>query len=1512
MKRLIAGFSAAVLFITASTIGFASGNGTYAETAADNAMFDKFGDTQEAKLYIDRYDFSVNWSGNSDIAYNSRKVFSGWDSDEAGGRITISGESVLLSDTSTVLPVSLSKSFERADHGVMTLSMRVTVTEYADGFEWLLSNGGTEAVSVITQDNAFYLKQSGGMDKIGDVTVGQEYGFIIKADIDSRKADVYLDGKLVAAQKAFVNSTKGIDRFIMTTAKTEEGSFKVPSVSLERGYAIREYFEAQTSTALPETWVNSSSSGGSVSCKNYTCKTHNDNYGLVLNGTDGNAAVSKSFEAENGKVVFEFKQYMQSKRNGVEVALKSGSSTVLAITVNNGKFSFKGTNTQAFYEYVNNVWYTFRIVADLKNKTADVYLNGKKKLPGVAINGNSVDSVSFSAQKLLLSTSGKNVEVEYDDILLYKYQEDSQDYVSAPEIPQKKDSNTLVGMQMCPLWHEGMSIGWEHVSYYNDRIPYLGFYDEGNPEVSDWEIKWMAEHGVDFQWSCWFRPNAASAAAIKDVPCPALTEGYFYAKYSDRMKFAILYENQSSAYGNTDDFKNNIVPYWIEYFFKDDRYLKIDNRPVIGVFNYQKLAETLGGASGIKSAFDYLTAECDKNGIGAPIWVLSTFDADASNFAAYKSAGFECVYSYHRGSATPKSLKAYLNGIAPNTDLNVIPSLSVGYNDTVWQANQTDTHYGIATAKDYGELCRWANETYIPSLNDNNGIGKQLVMIDTWNEYGEGTYVMPSDLEGFGFLDAIRDAFTAGGEHNDSVPTDAQKDRFNNLYPYVNAQERNSRNPMPISKDILKEWSFDSSAEGWKADSQISELTVENGLMKGIIDGGEPCLSVNSLNIPIDDVEYIKIRIKNKSASNKGRISFETSKTHYNDYTQISFNINYGGDDYQDIYVPVYQNSLWKGTLTGLKLMPCLAGDVRLSESDRNRFEIDSISLICGNGADTISGIKVVSDGKPIDCSSSAILKDGIPYISVSKLQNIFDMLYTFDDDTQTAYLANFGTVLSMKINDGSIYKNGSCISGGGAVLSDGEVYVHYNVFSAMGYKTSWDEAKSAIYINSSGYGNGYSEITPGGFTVENQISAGEFEDANALLGINKNSAVTAVITADAHSGQGALKIKSTAEWQYSNVKVTVKPDTWYCVSAYAKTVSGSAVLYMTNGVLQRAVTGETFVRNTLSADTFTRCCAIFKANVASEQEIALNFGTNAASEIILDDLEFYEMPGLYQNAVMGGNFENGTGQAVPCYSGSTAELEITEDNPIYGDKSLLVSTTQTNNGVAVPAYIVPGERYYIKATVRLMKNSVNDTTFALRMSPASYGGYDAGDVTTKVIKSIGSAVTMQGFYTAPSNYNTILSCDGNEYQSYVSIAPWTASDFIIDDIEIMPISDDIRENTLIGEFELYKNYGTESCEKITGSELTEGEVTAALKNCENVGSTDKDITVIIALYKNGRMKAVNFVQKTMSAYSGITEPLAIKLDIPKATDDDKYEIRGFAFNNFDRLIPLTEFIHTK
>ena len=60
----------------------------------------------------------------------------------------------------------------------------------------------------------------------------------------------------------------------------------------------------------------------------------------------------------------------------------------------------------------------------------------------------------------------------------------------------------MVGMNICSLWREGSHAGWDCISPYDDVNTVLGFYDEGLPETSDWEIKFMVEHGIDYELYC--------------------------------------------------------------------------------------------------------------------------------------------------------------------------------------------------------------------------------------------------------------------------------------------------------------------------------------------------------------------------------------------------------------------------------------------------------------------------------------------------------------------------------------------------------------------------------------------------------------------------------------------------------------------------------------------------------------------------------------------------------------------------------------------------------------------------------------------------------------------------------------------------------------------------------------------------------------------------------------------------------------------------------------------------
>lgn len=49
----------------------------------------------------------------------------------------------------------------------------------------------------------------------------------------------------------------------------------------------------------------------------------------------------------------------------------------------------------------------------------------------------------------------------------------------------------------------------------------------------------------------------------------------------------------------------------------------------------------------------------------------------------------------------------------------------------------------------------------------------KMLLLDNWNEYGEGHYIFPTRQYGFGYLDAVRNVFcSVDQEHLDLVPED--------------------------------------------------------------------------------------------------------------------------------------------------------------------------------------------------------------------------------------------------------------------------------------------------------------------------------------------------------------------------------------------------------------------------------------------------------------------------------------------------------------------------------------------------------------------------------------------------------------------------------------------------------------------------------------------------------------------------------------------------------------------
>lgn len=100
-----------------------------------------------------------------------------------------------------------------------------------------------------------------------------------------------------------------------------------------------------------------------------------------------------------------------------------------------------------------------------------------------------------------------------------------------------------------------------------------------------------------------------------------------------------------------------------------------------------------------------------------------------------------------------------------------------------WGYNPKNLVNAELTDEQKAYLPTYANKSK-PGVDGDGHWQENFAMISTWNEYGEGTYIMPSDgLHGFEYLDALREVYSGGGAHTDVKPTAEQKALITHNYP---------------------------------------------------------------------------------------------------------------------------------------------------------------------------------------------------------------------------------------------------------------------------------------------------------------------------------------------------------------------------------------------------------------------------------------------------------------------------------------------------------------------------------------------------------------------------------------------------------------------------------------------------------------------------------------------------------------------------------------------------------
>ena len=344
-------------------------------------------------------------------------------------------------------------------------------------------------------------------------------------------------------------------------------------------------------------------------------------------------------------------------------------------------------------------------------------------------------------------------------------------YIPAPEPVQ---TSVLIGAHNCPLWEAGSKHLWANVLKHPERMPALGLYTQENPEVADWETKWAVEHGVSFFVYCWYR--ASQGGPVTQKYGSAIHDALFNSKFMNRMKFTIMWENQSRGRAGVADEKDlltNLLPFWMENYFKHPSYLKINNRPVLFIYRPEFLIKDLGGIPQVTQAFDRMRQACREQGFDG-LYILGEYRGlDPRHLQLMKSLGLDYTFAYCwpvPNSPTPtQAVAAQLNYMRKTQELGILPQVVTvsqawsGWHDegSIWKIPPHDFENLLQQAK--------AFLATFPAQE----LGSQMLLLDNWNEWGEGHYIAPYREYGFGYLDAVRNVFSKNtGPHQDLIPED--------------------------------------------------------------------------------------------------------------------------------------------------------------------------------------------------------------------------------------------------------------------------------------------------------------------------------------------------------------------------------------------------------------------------------------------------------------------------------------------------------------------------------------------------------------------------------------------------------------------------------------------------------------------------------------------------------------------------------------------------------------------
>ncbi|MCE5219656.1 glycoside hydrolase family 99-like domain-containing protein [bacterium] len=493
------------------------------------------------------------------------------------------------------------------------------------------------------------------------------------------------------------------------------------------------------------------------------------------------------------------------------------------------------------------------------------------------------------------------------------------DYVP---VPQPVESDYEIGALYFPGW--GSPDRWSPIQRNAPwRKPVLGWYDESNPEIADWQIKWAVEHGIKYFMVDWYW--SAGSRHLEHW----VNNAYAKSRYKGYLKWCMMWANHNAANTHSEEDQRAVTKYWIDNYFNQPGYYRIDDMPVVTIWSVGNMRRDMADKGGAKRLLDISQEMARAAGYKGIYFVAMKFpeaSTDPDLVKQLKDEGFAMTSIYHYmdhggQAADPRrfsfdlvansSYKFWQNWRAAS-DLPFLPNLATGWDARPWHGENTIVISG-RTVPLFEQICRDAKR-----FADETGIKRMVIA--PLNEWGEGSYLEPCGEFGFEMYDAFRDVFCkrpAQGWPPNIAPTDVGLGPYD--FPTVNEKPRTA-------------WDFSDGPQGWGSLMGVKDVKAENGVFTFTTASTDPAVSVALQGISAKPYRFIVIRMKIEgiAAGDQAQLFWATTSAAASEASSVHFDL-FADGQYHDYVLPVGENPRWVGRLQSLRFDPCSKPDVRVS-----------------------------------------------------------------------------------------------------------------------------------------------------------------------------------------------------------------------------------------------------------------------------------------------------------------------------------------------------------------------------------------------------------------------------------------------------------------------------------------------------------------------------------------------------------------------------------------------------